>query len=56
MLAGISTHQIAEKPSISYYTAETHRKNIYTKLSLKGDERALVTFFSKILPLVNPKG
>ena len=53
MLAGISTRQIAEKPSISYYTAETYRKNICAKLSLKGDKRALVTFPCPQSPVKN---
>ncbi len=40
---GLSTRQIAENLNISYYTAETHKKNIYTKLGIKGGERALLS-------------
>jgi DNA-binding NarL/FixJ family response regulator len=35
---GFTTKQIAEILSISYYTAETHRKNIIVKLGLRGEQ------------------
>jgi len=35
---GLKTKEIADKLNISYYTAETHRKNIKLKLGLKGEE------------------
>lgn len=34
---GLTTKEIAEKLQISYYTAETHRKNIKLKAGLKGE-------------------
>lgn len=34
---GMKTKEIAEKLNISYYTAETHRKNIKLKIGLKGE-------------------
>jgi DNA-binding NarL/FixJ family response regulator len=42
IIKGLNTRQIAEGLNISYYTAETHKKNIYTKLGIKGGERALL--------------
>jgi DNA-binding NarL/FixJ family response regulator len=42
MKQGQNTRQIADNLNISYYTAETHRKNIYTKLGIKGGERSLL--------------
>jgi DNA-binding NarL/FixJ family response regulator len=42
IIKGLNTRQIAEDLKISYYTAETHKKNIYTKLGIKGGERALL--------------
>jgi DNA-binding NarL/FixJ family response regulator len=39
--SGISTADIAEQLSISHYTVETHRKNICTKLDLKGKNELL---------------
>jgi DNA-binding NarL/FixJ family response regulator len=33
---GLKTKEIAEKLNISFYTAETHRKNIKLKIGLKG--------------------
>jgi DNA-binding NarL/FixJ family response regulator len=44
---GLNTRQIAEQLNISYYTAETHRKNIYTKLGIKGGERILLNLMLK---------
>jgi DNA-binding NarL/FixJ family response regulator len=35
--AGLTTKEIADKLNISYYTAETHRKNIKLKAGLKGE-------------------
>lgn len=35
--AGLTTKEIAEKLFISYYTAETHRKNIKLKVGVKGE-------------------
>jgi DNA-binding NarL/FixJ family response regulator len=35
---GLTTKQIAEVLNISYYTAETHRKNIIIKLGLRGEQ------------------
>jgi DNA-binding NarL/FixJ family response regulator len=35
--AGMTTKEIADKLNISYYTAETHRKNIKLKVGLKGE-------------------
>lgn len=35
---GLTTKQIAEFLNISYYTAETHRKNIIIKLGLRGEK------------------
>lgn len=35
--AGLTTKEIAGKLNISYYTAETHRKNIKLKVGLKGE-------------------
>jgi DNA-binding NarL/FixJ family response regulator len=43
IIKGLNTRQIAEGLNISYYTAETHKKNIYTKLGIKGGERALLS-------------
>lgn len=34
---GLKTKEIANKLKISYYTAETHRKNIKLKIGLKGE-------------------
>lgn len=34
---GMTTKEIADKLNISYYTAETHRKNIKLKAGLKGE-------------------
>jgi DNA-binding NarL/FixJ family response regulator len=31
---GLNNHEIAEKLNLSYHTIKTHRKNIYTKLSI----------------------
>jgi DNA-binding NarL/FixJ family response regulator len=46
MMKGLGTRQISEILFISYYTAETHRKNIYTKLGIKGGERSLVNLIN----------
>jgi DNA-binding NarL/FixJ family response regulator len=35
--AGLTTKEIADKLFISYYTAETHRKNIKLKVGVKGE-------------------
>lgn len=35
--AGLTTREIADKLNISYYTAETHRKNIKLKVGVKGE-------------------
>ncbi len=35
--AGLKTKEIAEKLNISFYTAETHRKNIKLKVGVKGE-------------------
>lgn len=35
--SGMTTKEIADKLSISYYTAETHRKNIKLKIGVKGE-------------------
>ena len=35
--AGLKTKEIAEKLQISFYTVETHRKNIKLKVGLKGE-------------------
>lgn len=35
--AGLTTKEIADKLNISYYTAETHRKNIKLKVGVKGE-------------------
>ena len=35
--AGLTTKEIADKLFISYYTAETHRKNIKLKIGVKGE-------------------
>jgi DNA-binding NarL/FixJ family response regulator len=35
--AGMTTKEIADKLNISYYTAETHRKNIKLKVGVKGE-------------------
>ena len=35
---GLTTKQIADELCISYYTAETHRKNIIVKLGLRGEQ------------------
>ncbi|MBW7871351.1 MAG: response regulator transcription factor, partial [Flavobacteriia bacterium] len=32
---GLSSEQIAEKLFLSYYTVETHKKNIFLKLNVK---------------------
>jgi DNA-binding NarL/FixJ family response regulator len=42
IIEGMTTRQISEHLGISYYTAETHRKNIYVKLGVKGGERELL--------------
>jgi len=34
---GLTTKEIAEKLNISFYTAETHRKNIKVKMGIKGE-------------------
>jgi len=34
---GLTTKEIADKLNISYYTAETHRKNIKLKVGVKGE-------------------
>jgi DNA-binding NarL/FixJ family response regulator len=38
---GMKTKEIAERLNISFYTAETHRKNIRLKIGLKGDTEFL---------------
>jgi two-component system nitrate/nitrite response regulator NarL len=38
---GMKTKEIAEKLNISFYTAETHRKNIRLKIGLKGETEFL---------------
>jgi len=35
--AGLKTKEIAEKLNISFYTAETHRKNIKVKIGIEGE-------------------
>lgn len=35
--SGLTTKEIADKLNISYYTAETHRKNIKLKVGVKGE-------------------
>jgi two-component system nitrate/nitrite response regulator NarL len=43
--AGLKTKEIAEKLNISFYTAETHRKNIKLKVGLKGEAEFIKFIF-----------
>lgn len=43
--AGMKTKEIAEKLGISFYTAETHRKNIKLKAGLKGEAEFIKFIF-----------
>jgi two-component system nitrate/nitrite response regulator NarL len=43
--AGMKTKEIAEKLNISFYTAETHRKNIKLKAGLKGEAEFIKFIF-----------
>lgn len=43
--AGMKTKEIAEKLNISFYTAETHRKNIKLKVGLKGEAEFIKFIF-----------
>jgi DNA-binding NarL/FixJ family response regulator len=45
--AGLTTNEIAEKLNISFYTAETHRKNIKLKIGLKGEKDFLKFIYEK---------
>jgi DNA-binding NarL/FixJ family response regulator len=42
---GMKTKDIAERLNISFYTAETHRKNIRLKIGLKGETEFLKFIF-----------
>lgn len=44
---GLKTKEIAERLNISFYTAETHRKNIKLKIGLKGEADFLKFIFEK---------
>lgn len=44
---GMKTKEIADKLNISFYTAETHRKNIKLKIGLKGETEFLKFIFEK---------
>ncbi len=44
---GLKTKEIAERLNISFYTAETHRKNIKLKIGLKGETDFLKFIFEK---------
>ena len=44
---GLKTKEIAEKLNISFYTAETHRKNIKLKVGLKGEADFLKFIFGE---------
>jgi DNA-binding NarL/FixJ family response regulator len=44
--AGLKTKEIAEKLNISFYTAETHRKNIKTKIGVEGEAAFLRFIYS----------
>jgi DNA-binding NarL/FixJ family response regulator len=43
--AGMKTKEIAEKLNISFYTVETHRKNIKLKVGLKGEAEFIKFIF-----------
>lgn len=43
--SGFSTKQIADKLSISFYTAQTHRKNLRAKLQVHNSAEMIVKAF-----------
>lgn len=47
--AGLKTKEIAEKLNISFYTAETHRKNIKLKIGVEGEAAFLRFIYSSEL-------
>jgi DNA-binding NarL/FixJ family response regulator len=44
--AGLKTKEIADKLNISFYTAETHRKNIKLKIGIEGEAAFLKFIYS----------
>jgi DNA-binding CsgD family transcriptional regulator len=43
--SGLSTKQIADRLSISFYTAQTHRKNLRTKMQVHNSAELVVKAF-----------
>jgi two-component system response regulator NreC len=44
---GLSSKQIAERLSISFYTVQTHRKNMLAKMGVKNTPELIVKIFSQ---------
>lgn len=42
---GLSTKQIADKLCISFYTAQTHRKNLRAKMQVRNSAELIVKAF-----------
>ncbi|MGE0772262.1 MAG: response regulator transcription factor [Cyclobacteriaceae bacterium] len=42
---GLSTKEIAERMSISFYTVQTHRKNLLSKMDARNSTELIVKFF-----------
>jgi DNA-binding NarL/FixJ family response regulator len=43
---GFSTKEIAEKLNISFYTAQTHRKNLLSKMQVKNSAEMIVKAYA----------
>jgi DNA-binding CsgD family transcriptional regulator len=44
---GLSSKQIAEKLNISFYTVQTHRKNMLAKMGVKNTPELIVKLLSQ---------
>jgi two-component system, NarL family, response regulator NreC len=44
---GLSSKQIAERLSISFYTVQTHRKNMLAKMGVKNTPELIVKLLSQ---------
>jgi two-component system response regulator NreC len=44
---GLSSKQIAERLSISFYTVQTHRKNMLAKMGVKNTPELIVKILSQ---------
>lgn len=45
---GFSTKEIAEKLSISFYTVQTHRKNLLAKTSSKNSTELVMKYYRPV--------